>query len=118
MQIEVGKYYKTRDGRKAFIAAKLPNPSDEPYIGYAEYTHGQIVESWYEDGSYITDQSSGNDLIEEWKEPKSGVRYVNIYDNPDARSYIYLTRKEADNAAPNDRIARIRVEWKEGQFDD
>ena len=66
------------------------------------------------------------DLIEEWKEPKSGVGYANVWikdDKPFMGTIIYDTRKEADGQANSpaqclDRIACVRVEWKEGQFDD
>ena len=78
MKIEVGKFYKTRDGRKARIYA---------LDGLGRYhVHGAIlkgdrwvvetwantgVETWANTGEYYCSVvSSGSDLISEWKEPK------------------------------------------------
>ena len=50
--------------------------------------------------------------------PEKHVRYINIYD--DHESALYESRKNADNgkAKFQDRIACIRIEYEDGQFDD
>lgn len=117
MKIEVGKWYKTRGGAKVFVGMHVPSGKAKPYVGY------QVIEndvyfcdmSWFEDGSFTTHTPMhAADLIEEWKEPKSGVRYINIYED----GLAHKTREVADHSASNGRIACIRVEWKEGQFDE
>jgi len=119
MKIEVGKYYKTRDGRKAFVAFCTPSPClIGPYVGYVE-TETNLIYNWLGDGAASMRASSNNkyDLIEEWKEPKSGVKYFNVY--PECVDVsAYKDRAEANKHKDNDRIACVRVEWKEGQFDD
>ncbi len=68
LKIEIGKFYKTRDGRKARIYHV-----DEKYIHGAVYIEREVgvweVRCWYSSGQ-IT--SSGNlnacDITEEWKE--------------------------------------------------
>lgn len=45
--------------------------------------------------------------------PETKVRYTNVY----SRSNNFNSRSEADNYAGPDRIACIRSEYKEGQFD-
>lgn len=56
------------------------------------------------------------DLIEPYIEPKRGVGYLNIYNSLISR--LHETRQEADRFADKERLACIRVEWTEGQFDD
>ena len=67
LKIEIGKFYKTRDGRKARIYHV-----DEKHIHGAVYTEGDgiwAIRCWWSSGQ-IT--SSGNlngcDIVEEWKE--------------------------------------------------
>lgn len=119
MKIEVGKWYKTRAGHKAFVAFCTPYPClIGPYVGYVE-TETNLIYNWLGDGAASMGASSNNkyDLIEEWKEPKSGVAYVNVY--PECVDVsAYKDRAEANKHKDNDRIACVRVEWKEGQFDD
>ena len=118
MKIEVGKYYKTRSGHKAYVAYE--------YNSVNHFTHGGVVygeqgaydapTSWHPQGNHIKN-STGNDfdLIEEWKEPKSGVGYSNVWikdDKPFIGTIIYDTRKEADGQANSpaqcfDRIACV-----------
>jgi len=49
-------------------------------------------------------------------EPTTNEGWVNVYG--DRRGSLYPTREFADAVAHADRIACIRVEWREGQFDD
>jgi hypothetical protein len=70
MKIEVGKFYKTRDGRKARIYA----------VDGRDYTkiHGAVFEdggwaslTWFENGIfYIDGKEYVLDLVSEWEEPK------------------------------------------------
>lgn len=73
LKIEQGKYYRTRDGRKAFVSCELaPSPFDKK-----EYQHpfcGWIVDnvfptSWSRDGKDNRSHTSNCDLIAEWREP-------------------------------------------------
>lgn len=66
LKLEVGKCYKTRDGRKAFIASKNNN-SDYPFWGIIEgYTKGEI---WQENGKYgALWKENRLDLISEWSD--------------------------------------------------
>ena len=119
--IEVGKWYKTREGYKAFVSHKIIDGvvATCPYGGYVIDQFNQaVLWCWFENG---TDSSDGEgheyDLIEEWKEPKSGVAYVNCYPNT-LDAICHPSREKADEDATSGRIACVRVEWKEGQFDD
>lgn len=56
-------------------------------------------------------------VYKEYVEPRKGVGYFNAYDN--ALSGPYATRSLADRAKSSriDRLACVKVEWAEGQFD-
>lgn len=119
MKIEVGKYYKTRDGRKAFVGGEINNLR---YYGHIE----ERIREWDNHGVLY---GPGNelDLIEEWKEPKSGVTYMNVYQYHDGEVWEGTVTSKKENVErwakeeeklKNIRIACVRIEWKEGQFDD
>lgn len=128
MKIEVGKYYKTRSGHKAFVAFEYNSVNGFTHGGvvYGEQNAFDVGCSWYELGNHIKREMNNDfDLIEEWKEPKSGVAYVNIYisERGEEVPYIHTTKELADKQdgyayKEYKRKAFIRVEWKEGQFDD
>lgn len=51
--------------------------------------------------------------------PEKQERWINL--NSDSwitNPYLYKTKEKADENASPDRIARIKIEWEEGQFDD
>jgi hypothetical protein len=72
MNIEAGKYYRTRDGKKAYVAARIPDEiTDGEYlfigwIRYAEDDWGS--ETWCDGGRYLCsgNGSSADDLCVEW----------------------------------------------------
>lgn len=74
MKIETGKYYRTRCGRKAFVAAIVPGSpfvlrdDAQPVCGYIE---DSVMRFWNLDGTYQHyDSPSPADLIAEWHEPR------------------------------------------------
>ncbi len=74
MQIEAGKYYRTRDGRKAFVAAVIPQPPEgfSPRDGSTDRVRGYIrgesnLRRWNVSGKiYSNDYESSYDLIAPW----------------------------------------------------
>lgn len=84
MKIEVGKYYRTRNGRKIHIFAENPDihycGSSFRFIGNVLY-HREIlgIYSWAMDGISNTEiKVSDLDIIEEWKEPRVIEGFVEI----------------------------------------
>lgn len=63
LKLEVGKCYKTRDGRMAFVNFKDNKISSGVIVGSLD------VFSWKEDGTYLhTAIDSNYDLISEWSD--------------------------------------------------
>lgn len=136
IKLEAGKYYRTRDGRKAFVSGK--NPFSDTQCCICGFIEGYGSTSWTIDGNYYSDKSDvAYDLIAEWKEPKRIKGWVNIYsevvctnrrrrfashDSAFPGSDIFLTRQEANRAASHaaeiegdTRIACIEIDVLEGE---
>ena len=110
-----GETYKTRDGREARVYA-VDGTSARPIHG-AIYngTHWSLNE-WKADGRQRTAGENGRDLM-----PPKRELWVNFYTpaRDDSPNYSFWPSREiADKWAGEFRIARIRVEYTEGQFDD
>lgn len=65
--LEVGKWYKTRIGGKAFVAFNHPLREEGQYIGYIAGSPGIVV--WCQNGKCVPHGLAPHDLIEEWAEP-------------------------------------------------
>lgn len=119
MKLEAGKYYKTRDGRKAYVGYVREDDCQYPAVGHMD---GGGVDCWLARGGYVDKGGTHfNDLIEEWVEPRSGALWVNIY--PDGAIFSHESRPRADqaNSMTSDRgkrLACVKVYWAEGQFDE
>jgi hypothetical protein len=72
------------------------------------------VSTFTSEGMFQIDAQSERDLVREAKEKQ--VRYINIY--PDGTAFAYKSQRGAELCAGTSRLARIRVEYEEGQFDD
>lgn len=118
LKLEAGKRYRTRGGDEVEIL-RTDVRNELPVAGIITYSEGdQWVNTWTSDGfHYSMDEQHEHDLISEIR-PKRVV-WLNVYcDGNPVRYYYYDSRKEADGAALPSRIACIRVEFEEGQFDD
>lgn len=70
MNIETGKFYKTRDGRKATIYVIYEEPDVFKNIHGATFRGDQWwVCSWHKNGKFLTNEEWGLDIISEWTEP-------------------------------------------------
>lgn len=85
MQLEAGKYYKTRDGRKAFVAAvAMPNPfgASSAYTARGYCNSTDTLFSWTVNGcEYSCGRTASGDLVSEWIDSPQeivvdGVTYV------------------------------------------
>ena len=68
LNIKLGKFYETRDGRKAYCCSIL-RPCILDTYGYYFIIEGSYVSySTDRDGKHLTDTESALDIIEEWKD--------------------------------------------------
>lgn len=116
LKIEAGKKYRTRGGDEVEIL-RTDVRHERPVAGVITYPDSsQIVTDWCVDGHYWRgDRECEHDLISEIK-PKCVV-WLNVYPE-DIFGNAYNSRVEADENALSTRIACIRVEFEENQFDE
>lgn len=68
MKLEAGRWYRTRDGRKAFVGFNHSVRKSSQWVGYID---GQeSLYSWSYSGLYCSDIGSDFDLVAEWAKPK------------------------------------------------
>jgi hypothetical protein len=113
-KFEVGKWYKRGDGELIRVVC-VDAPGGYPVIGVddggAPWTFsfaGRRVSSYID---------SRLDLIPIPIEPKKkGVVWVNVYGDKDFA--FHFTKEAAERNFTPSRLARIRVDWEEGRFDE
>ena len=74
MKIEAGKYYRMRDGNKAYVAGVVKDEFNTKYP-VSGYRHMKKEDEWISvgwkiDGNYFNDEPNDKDIIAEWDEPK------------------------------------------------
>ena len=110
MKLEAGKYYKTRNGLKAYVEfIRQDNPfrdyiPEYPAIGFIE-SYGEQM--WKTNGEFNTSIENELDLISEWREPIKISGWVNLYDT--FTSMLYKTEEEANSVERQGRRACIYV---------
>lgn len=114
--LDINKPVQTRDGRKARIICKDRINTDFSVVVLVDFEGSEVVLAYNHLGeSQITEKHSGDlDLI---NVPEKHVRYINLNEG-DVVGGTYKTKEDADEWARDHRVSRIRVELKEGQYDD
>jgi hypothetical protein len=113
--IEMGKQYKTRDGRDVRIYA-TDGGGDEPIHGaYRDSEDGDvwILAAWCADGAFYESVESPRDLIEVKPEREGWINVYAKLDYPSA-SVIHATKESADRSAATGRTACLHVKFREG----
>ncbi len=137
LTLEAGKYYRTRGGKKVFVAALslFDDQADHPVaviIGN-EDVEGEL--QWYAPSGKYNAYHGGDleeDLVAEWVEPKRIKGWLNIYGMPHSKlgslpkadayagTSLHPSREIADTASLNGfqfqglRIACIEIDVLEG----
>ena len=83
-----------------------------PVLGYIG--DEKDLSHWSLNSHYVLDLDNKYDLI---NVPEKRVGYINLFSNFTARGN-YTDKSQADRSAGQNRIACIRVEYTEGQFDE
>jgi len=123
IKIEAGKYYRTREGKQAFVAALAQSPFDKdpvPYIGYVK-GHKLQEQFWWSEAGRA--QPDGNedpfDLVAEWQEPKRIRGWLNVFACASTGFYttgVWETKEAADSRPGIERrLACIEIDVLEGQ---
>lgn len=120
LTLEAGKYYRTRDGKKAFVAGKNPFEDLEyPFIGVLQ-SDASSSDSWAVDGRYIVGEKSNDDLVAEWVEPKRVTGWIAMLvdgytgDYPAHTTHVFATRQEAVESFNGAPFAVIEIDVLEG----
>lgn len=115
MKLAAERYYRTRDGRKAYVFGTSPIFPGQ-WVGVID----TAPTMWLGDGRWLNDDRwpqdiSPCDLVEEWREQPRRIKgWVNVYVCPTEDFYYYPTRAMADRASSN-RFACIEIDIVEGQ---
>lgn len=117
---KAGMFCRTRNGRKAYIAANVKNPFREttfPLTGFIQGESGDCADFWTAKGRYSTSVCDHEfDLVGEWRDPIKVSGWVNIYPSGFiSPPNIWPTREKADFQADSRRIACIYVSGEEGE---
>ncbi|TPM41406.1 hypothetical protein [Mesorhizobium sp. B2-3-4] len=118
--VEAGKFYKTRNGKKAYVAGISPFDStaeSRRAIGWVEGDEEST--EWFASGHYHKYQDTESDLVAEWKEPKRIRGFVNLYPSETgmgiiANNVIHPSKKLADLFETGRRVACIEIDVEEG----
>jgi hypothetical protein len=107
MVIEMGKQYRTRDGREVRIYA-TDGCWDYPIHDAIKLDDGWYYETWTPKGYYdMNAEENDRDLIE--VKPRIKRTYwVNLY--PDDHFSFWKSRKQADEMVSKNRIACVKFE--------
>jgi len=114
----IGSQWKARGGWRA-VVVRIPERGG--YIRACHEQHDLVVSHRISDGGIVDDYqhvraNKDYDLIEPWKEPRTGEFWVNVYEPWTASEVArYSTREIADENAIANRIACVPVKWTEGE---
>jgi hypothetical protein len=110
LELKVGGQYKTRGGWRCVVV-------DDCGGGYYSVWHSNLYQSLEKhriDGvPYMDVHNRKADIISEWKEPRVGETYINMYDKMGRVHFNLSNRPDAGHA-----IAVKKITMQEGQFDD
>jgi hypothetical protein len=106
--LNINDSLETRNGHSVNIVT-VHGRGDYPILGYIDDSIN--ITTWLADGKYSKGGEHPLDLVN--KDVK--VMYVNVYPETH-RKTTYDSRESADFFAHNSRLACIRVEYKNGQY--
>lgn len=111
------KPVRTRNGRAVRILCTDAQLAGDSIVALVEneptnqHRSVEFMHSYRADGRYVGGTQHNLDLV---NVPQRHVRYINVY----RASSGYLSRDIADANASDARIACLRLDFEEGQFDD
>jgi hypothetical protein len=118
MTFDPTKPVRTRGGRPARIIC-YDRGGLYPIVALVTYPDNEWpeVKTYTKNGQF--DSRNFNSSMDLINVPEKHVRWLNLYPISSATSGCYHTTRElADKYAARDRIARVRIEFEEGKFDE
>lgn len=112
MQIEAGKFYRTRDGKKAYIAHIRNDDVHTSQLAIGFVYGDANAMSWQLGGHLAFPREFGDDLVEEWREP--AFRKIAIYWMSDGQLHMAYAGLFPP---PGEFKARALVTLTEGVFE-
>lgn len=111
------KRCKTRDGRNVRIVCEDRLYDGHPIVALIESPKGEESVLLYRSNgkfSVMEYHLNNSDLI---NIPIKKTLWVNVH--PDGNTYVYGDKQWAEDGIPRNRlVARVKVEYEEGQFDE
>ena len=108
----IGSYWRTRGGDKVVVVGYEENDTTPIIVSFTTKAHSYTVcptgKYYFEDGVHPSD------LISPWVDKKRGEVWVLVCDS---HYVVFRDGKEAVNNT-HDAIARVKVTWEEGEFDE
>lgn len=111
MSFDPTKPVQTRDGRSARIIC-TDRDSIYPIVALVRELNGEESVSFHTNNGRVTPHYGGPSRVDLINVPEKHVRWVNFFPR-DAE--VYDSREEADEDATAERIACVRVEFKDGE---
>lgn len=111
--LDLTKPMQTRDGRKVRLLASDLAGKFPLVVAVARPDGSELLAVRCKNGGVYSGRQNEGDII---NVPAKVIRYLNIYS--DRAGLLHPSAIEADDVAEIGRIARIRIEFNEGQFDD
>lgn len=108
----IGSYWRTRGGDKVVVVDYEDNVL-QPVV--ACHIAGEYV--YRVDANGFSKFDSMDDLIAPWVDKKRGEVWVNVYPNG-VGGLAYISKSEAQSSKCHDLLARVKVTWEEGKFDE
>ena len=117
VKIEAGKYFRTRNGRKAYVASTSPfkcTSSNSVWIGWVEDSSGTAkLFGWSVEGNHFVeevDAESGFDLVEEWRELFKGEFWGYWLGEEGSAPILHRCEEDARRHRQGRRLIKFRVE--------
>ena len=113
IQLEAGKFYRTRDGRKAYVLGQNPFlGDDERFLGFVEKAGGSSYRfAWAGNGRRANHATFGSDtdLVDIWREPLERYCVVEVQNGVDYAITNYLNRPSESRIPDGARV----IKWRE-----
>lgn len=116
MTLDWSRPLRTKHGNRPVKILSREVRDDYPVLGLIDLGSTDVVWQWTQNGLSQDEADNGFDLV---NVPETYVRWINIDaalgGGPYEEAELFKTKEEADKNARYDRLACVRIEFKEGE---